>query len=109
MNTISLRISDFLKNYPPFDSLEKDVLLKVATTVEIIHLAINTPLFEIGNPISSHFYVVKNGAVGLYRDTSELVDKCDDGDLFGLRALLRKGDYILNAIDDLIKAGWGLF
>lgn len=98
MNTISLRISDFLKNYPPFDSLEKDVLLKVATTVEIIHLDINKPLFEIGNPISNHFYVVKNGAVGLYRDTSELVDKCDDGDLFGLRALLRKGDYILNAI-----------
>jgi CBS domain-containing protein len=40
---------------------------------------------------------VKDGAIGLFRDENILVDKCDEGDIFGLRALVRNDYYRLNA------------
>ncbi|MBT8246132.1 MAG: CBS domain-containing protein [Winogradskyella sp.] len=97
MNTIAIRIFDFLKNFPPFEALSKEQLLSVCESVNVIYVEKEVPVFNIGEPINNHFYVVKDGAVGLFRDNNLLVDECDEGDIFGLRALLRKGDYILSA------------
>ncbi|MBO3117564.1 CBS domain-containing protein [Winogradskyella sp. DF17] len=97
MNTIAERIYDFLKHFPPFNVLTREQLFEVAKTVEVIYLEKNTSIFDIGKPIGNHFYVVKDGAVGLFRANEVLVDECDEGDIFGLRALLRKGDYKLHA------------
>jgi CBS domain-containing protein len=97
MNTISQRIADFLKEFPPFEALTKDDLIKVSASVEVIHLEENETLFAIDDEVSDCFYVVKDGAVGLYRSEGVLVDECDEGDIFGLRALLRQGKYLLEA------------
>jgi CBS domain-containing protein len=97
MNTISQRIYDFLKNFPPFDMLSHEQLISVCTAVDVIYLEKNRVLFEIDEAIESHFYVVKDGAIGLFRSDDRLVDECDEGDIFGLRALLRKGQYKLKA------------
>lgn len=97
MNTIAERIYDYLKGFPPFNLLTKEQLLSVSKSVDVIYLENNKFLFEIGQPIANHFYVVRDGAIGLFRANNSLVDKCDEGDIFGLRALLRKGEYKLNA------------
>ncbi len=97
MNTIAERIYDFLKDFPPFNLLPPEQLLAISKAVDVIYLEKDASAFEIGQSIDNHFYVVKNGAIGLYRATNDLVDECDEGDIFGLRALLRKDNYILKA------------
>jgi CBS domain-containing protein len=97
MNTIAQRIADFLKDFPPFEFLDKTELINIASFAEVIHLEAEDFVFRINQPIPEYFYVVKNGAVGLYSAEGQLVDQCDEGDLFGLKALLRQGTYMLEA------------
>lgn len=98
MNTIAARIYDFLKDFPPFSMLSKDQLLAICTAVDIQYLEKDKDVFITGSPVQNHFYVVKDGAIGLFQEqTQALVDKCDEGDIFGLRALMRQGDYKLSA------------
>lgn len=98
MNTIALRIFDFLKYYPPFNMLEEEQLLAIARAVEIKHIEPKAYVFSTAETVNNYFYLVKDGAIGLYRDANnELVDKCDEGDIFGLRALIRQGNYKLTA------------
>lgn len=74
MNTIAERIYDFLKNYPPFNLLSREQLLAVSKAVDVIYLEDRTPVFEIDEPIENHFYVVKDGGIGLYNESNNLVD-----------------------------------
>ncbi len=97
MNTIAERIYDFLKNYPPFEFLTREQLFSVCESVEVIYLVKDQILFQISEPVAEHFYVVRNGALGLFREQQALVDQCDEGDIFGLRALMRKDQYLLEA------------
>ncbi|WP_340154215.1 DUF294 nucleotidyltransferase-like domain-containing protein [uncultured Winogradskyella sp.] len=98
MNTIAERIYDFLKDFPPFNMLDRNQLFSIAEAVEVGYFEKDQTLFKIDQPIENHFYVVKNGAIGLYTSQGTIVDECDEGDIFGLRALLRKDNYILDAI-----------
>jgi len=95
-NTIAERIYDFLKNYPPFSSLESDQLMTICKNVRVGYYEKGKFVFKKDEELHDSFYTVKDGAVGIFRDTI-LVDKCDEGDIFGLRALIRKSDYQLNA------------
>jgi CBS domain-containing protein len=98
MNTIAERIYDFLKDFPPFSMLMKSELLAICKAIDIHYLEKDTDLFITGSPVQNQFYVVKDGAIGLFRaQTNTLVDECDEGDIFGLRALMRQGDYKLSA------------
>ena len=97
MNTIAERIFDYLKAFPPFNLLTRSQLFAVSERVDVIYLEKDKYLFEIDKPVEDHFYVVRDGAVGLFRENNSLVDECDEGDIFGLRALLRTGLYKLNA------------
>lgn len=96
-NTIAERIYDFLKDLPPFSSLNADQLMAICRNVKVGYHEKGTFVFEKGESLHDAFYVVKDGAIGLFREGDVLVDECDEGDIFGLRALLRKSDYRLNA------------
>ncbi len=97
-NTIAERIFDFLKDYPPFYVLPKEELYTVSKNVKVVYLQKDQHVFKTDEKIHDHFYVVKDGAVGIFREQDHtLVDECDEGDIFGLRALIRKGNYILSA------------
>ncbi|GGG50560.1 DUF294 nucleotidyltransferase-like domain-containing protein [Bizionia arctica] len=99
MNTIALRISDFLKNHPPFSMLQTEQLLAISQAVEVHYIEKGQIVFETETPVKDQFYIVKDGAIGLYRNNhSNLVDECDEGDIFGLRALMRQGTYQLSAM-----------
>lgn len=95
-NTISQRIFDFLKDFPPFNLLGSEDLMAVATKCEVKYLELNELVFNYNDVLHPYFYVVKDGAVGLYRN-EQLVDHCDEGDIFGIRAILRNDVYRLKA------------
>ncbi len=98
MNTIAERIYDFLKKNPPFNTLSKEQLLPICKAINVEYLEKDMDLFITGNPVENKFYIVKDGAIGLFQEeTNALVDKCDEGDIFGLRALMRKDNYKLSA------------
>ena len=95
-NTIAERILDFLKGFPPFDALTHEQLLTISTQVKVLYIEPDDYVFKQGEAIKDEFYVVKDGAIGVYRE-QKLVDQCDEGDIFGLRALIRKDQYFLDA------------
>ncbi len=96
-NTIAQRIYDFLKDFPPFNSLEEGQLMTICEQVKIGYYEVDDYVFEKDEGLHDAFYVVKDGAIGIFRDGNILVDKCDEGDIFGLRALIRQSDYRLSA------------
>ncbi len=97
-NIIVERIYDFLKNYPPFDVMSKNDLMNIAKNVQVIYLENEQYIFKQGEAPHNHFYIVNDGAIGLFSEEFlDLVDKCDEGDIFGLRSLIRKDNYSLTA------------
>ena len=97
-NTISERIADFLKNYPPFSAMEKRQLEQLSIEVVIIHKETNTIVFSENENPHEHFYVVNKGAIALSKEgSSQILDICDEGDVFGLRPLLANENYKLEA------------
>ncbi len=102
-NTIAERIQDFLKEFPPFSMLEKDELLMISGQIRVMYLEKGTYVFEQDQSCHDEFYIVREGAIGLYRTTKndqDLVDICDSGDLFGLRIMIIKKDYRMSAKAD---------
>ncbi|WP_103069801.1 DUF294 nucleotidyltransferase-like domain-containing protein [Aquimarina sediminis] len=102
-NTIAERIQDFLKQFPPFDSLKKEELLLISSQIRVLYVEKGEYLFRQDSPCHDEFYIVREGAIGLYRgfdDDQNLVDICDAGDLFGLRILIIKKDYRMSAKAD---------
>lgn len=99
-NTIAERILDFLKSFPPFNLLPKDTLLEIAKNVEIQYFEKDQIIFDQNDKPHEHFYIVYEGAVRLYRfveNKKHVVDICDEGDLFGLRPLIMKENYLMGA------------
>jgi len=96
-NTIAERIFDFLKDFPPFNFLDKEDLYSISANVQVLYLENDSYIFKQNDTIHNSFYIVKDGAIGVFRDETILVDKCDEGDIFGLRAIIAKDDYLLSA------------
>ncbi len=99
-NTITERVADFLKDYPPFQFLSSQSLLKISGEVQVLYYEKDKPIFRENQTNTGIFYVVKDGAVRLFRTEAhepKIVDICDEGDLFGLRPLITKEDYELSA------------
>jgi CBS domain-containing protein len=99
-NSIAERVSDFLKNYPPFNLLTKKKILEISTEVKIIYLEKGKVLFNQNDNHHKFFYIVRNGGISLSKNTNgdtTLIDICDGGDIFGLRPLISKENYLLDA------------
>jgi CBS domain-containing protein len=97
-NLIVERVADFLKHYPPFNEMHDKDLLALSQEISIIYFEKGKVVFSIGEKVHPHFYVVHKGAVELRSsEKNEIVDLCDEGDIFGLRPLMAHEDYILEA------------
>ncbi len=101
-NSIAERISDFLKDFPPFNLLKEKHLLEIASDVSIIYLEKGDVLYKKDEAFHDYFYIVRNGGVSLYHhdmdDNKHMVNINDAGDIFGVRPLINKEDYKLTAI-----------
>ncbi len=111
-NTIAARIADFLADYPPFSLLGKDQLLKIAGEVRVIYYEQGKPIFQKDEKAHDYFYIVHKGAVDLQKvlenKDAETIDKCDEGDVFGLRPLFAKENYQINAITEEESVIYGI-
>ncbi len=97
-NTISSRVADFLKNYPPFNEMHENDLLKLSSQIRILYQEKGSVIFNEGEKAHKDFYVVHKGAVDLRKtETNAIIDLCDEGDIFGLRPLMANEDYKLEA------------
>lgn len=100
MNTIAENIADFLKKYPPFDNLTFQELSEIATRIRVLNVEKHKTLFQINDVLHDSFYVVASGVINLsvIADAEEtLLNKCVEGDIFGLRPFFAKNNYQMTA------------
>ncbi len=100
-NTIANRVYDFLKKYPPFDIINEENLLNLSKEVVVIYLEKGKILFKEHDPTHDYFYIVKEGAIEMKQtvnDNFEMVDICDEGDVFGVRPMITHTPYLMTAI-----------
>ncbi|MFV9482338.1 DUF294 nucleotidyltransferase-like domain-containing protein [Christiangramia sp. ASW11-125] len=111
-NSIAARIADFLENYPPFSLLEKSELLKISESITVFYFEAGRMIFRKDEQVHDQFYIVQKGAVDLQKveesKEPETIDKCDEGDIFGLRPLFAKENYQINAITDEESVIYGI-
>ena len=97
-NTISQRVADFLKNFPPFSFLKQKDLEIISEQITIIYKEKDSVVFAVNEDTHDSFYVVHKGAVALRADQqSDIMDMCDEGDIFGLRPLIANENYKMEA------------
>jgi CBS domain-containing protein len=100
MNTIAEHIADFLKEYPPFKNLSFQELSDIATNIRVLNLEKHAVLFQNNDPLHDSFYVVASGVINLttIADAEEtIINKCHEGDIFGLRPFFAKNNYMMTA------------
>ncbi len=100
MNTIAEHIADFLKEHRPFNHLTFQELSEIATNIRVINLEKHKVVFQVNDLLHDSFYVVASGVVTLsiIADAEEtLLNKCVEGDIFGLRPFFAKNNYIMTA------------
>lgn len=98
-NPIQDRVAEFLQRYPPFSLLEPEERADLAAKVSIRYVPAGTVLFREGTPPGEEFYVVRQGSVEVYEEgpPRQLVDVCDEGDVFGVRAHVAREPYLATA------------
>lgn len=90
-NIIKERVADFLKHHPPFNFVNESELMGIASQVIVEYYEPDKVLFKQGEKPSDRFYIVREGAVdltSLLGDKEVLFDRCDEGDIFGIRPLI---------------------
>jgi CBS domain-containing protein len=98
-NTISHRVADFLKNFPPFSFLNQKDIEIISEQITIIYKEKDSVVFAENEETHDSFYVVHKGAVTLKtRIHNDVLDICDEGDIFGLRPLIANENYQMEAI-----------
>ncbi len=86
-SSISLRVADFLKKYPPFEYLSEAALLELAEGGRVKFHEPDELVFENGAARGRYVWVIQRGMVNLYRPSpagEELIDVRAEGDLMGL-------------------------
>lgn len=99
--SILREIADFLGQYPPFEYLPADALAQLASRATLRYLEQGEKLFLQGQAALPDFFVVKKGLVELRQrlpagDTG-LLDTCEQGDVFGIRAGMGQDAYLADA------------
>lgn len=103
MQVEQLEIAGFLAKHPPFDELPEDALKSLAQQTEIAYYRAGTDILAYGDPIQD-LYVVRSGAVEIYRRTGELYNRFAEGDVFGQMGLMmnRRVRFPAKALEDTL-------
>lgn len=100
MNIIAEQIAEFLKNHAPFNQLTSEELAEIASNIRVVNLEKKQTLFKINDALHDSFYVVASGVVNIsvIVDAEEnIIDKCHEGSIFGLRPFFAKNNYKVTA------------
>jgi CBS domain-containing protein len=80
-------IASFLRQHPPFSSLDEPTLARVAATAETHALAAETVVLVEDGPPATGFWVVWKGSIALVHE-GEVIDILEPGEGFGHPSLL---------------------
>jgi CBS domain-containing protein len=80
-------IADFLVDFPPFDQLARDVLLRVAVAVTVRSYTGGTDILIEDGPPATELFVIRSGSIEL-RHQDEVVDVLEPGECLGHPSLL---------------------
>ncbi len=103
IDTAATEIAEFLRHYPPFDTLDDQALAAVAAVAELeSHSAADTILDSAG-ATSESAYVVRRGSVELLTN-GRLADLLGEGEMFGFVSLLeeRPLGFVARAAEDTL-------
>lgn len=95
-SSISVRIADFLKDYPPFQFLELETLRELAGKSKVKFHEDGEIVFSQGQPRDQWIYVIQQGNVRIIDEAAEgenLVDLRGPGDLLGLQGIRSEEPY----------------
>lgn len=90
MQIEQLEVIDFLLAHPPFDALPQETLEQLATAVDVCYYKSGEQIVEFGEA-SEYWYVIRSGAVEVYRRDGTLYNRLTSGGYFGEFGLLRHG------------------
>lgn len=96
-------ITDFLRRYPPFDALPDEALALAAASIEVSYFKAGSAILTFGQPVDA-WYVVRSGAVEVYRRNGELYNRLSAGGYFGQFGLLRENQvrFPASALEDTL-------
>ena len=95
-STISYRVADFLKRYPPFEFLDEAELLDLASHGRVKMHEAGERLFWEGREPGPYVFIIQQGTVRLVNETDEgeeLRDILGAGDLLGVGRFLGQTTY----------------
>ena len=99
-NLIASKIAGFIVRFPPFDKLTNDDITKLSEAAEVLYFKKNQLVFKQTQKANPFIYFLKEGEVQLREVESgkiQLIDICDEGELFGVRAMLTGNPYVFEA------------
>ncbi|PLX71105.1 MAG: cyclic nucleotide-binding protein [Azoarcus sp.] len=89
MQDEQLEILDFLRRYPPFQELPEETLHAVAQSVDVRYFKAGARILEFGEEALA-WYVVRSGAVEVFRRNGTLYNRLTEGGYFGEFGLLHR-------------------
>lgn len=98
--TIIQSVCEFLVKFPPFDSITSEDLINLAEGIDLEYFEKNDIVFKQGEKPHQHFFMVKKGHINVVQSKDgedTLLDICDEGDIFGVRASIANDHYIATA------------
>jgi len=87
MSSISLRVADFLKAFPPFSYLPEAELLQIAQGGRVKFHEADEIVFSMGDKRGRFIWVVQRGTINFFRPGEhgeDLIDVRAEGDLLGI-------------------------
>ena len=103
MQDEQLEILDFLRRYPPFSELPEETLYRVATSVDVRYFKAGSQIVEFGQE-ALNWFVVRSGAVEVFRRDGTLYNRLTEGGYFGEFGLLhrKKVRFPVSALEDTL-------
>lgn len=87
MEAEQTEILNFISQYSPFDLLPEEQLNELAIEIEVAYHRADSMILNLGDSINDLF-LIRSGAVEVYRRKGELYNRLDEGDIFGQMGLL---------------------
>lgn len=96
-------VLDFLRRHPPFSNLPDKELGAVANNVEVAYYRAKSPILQLGQD-NHQWYVIRSGAVEVFRRDGQLYNRLGAGDFFGEQSLMlnRPVRFPVTALEDTL-------
>lgn len=103
MHAEQLEVAEFFARHQPFNLLSEERLEQLSGEVDVAYFKAGTQIKEFGDEISD-WYIIRSGAVEVYRRNGDLYNRLSEGGFFGEFGLLRHGRvrFPIKALEDTL-------